>query len=38
MTDAVIATIARDPSLRVISMTSVMGYKNSDKSLPLIAS
>jgi TolB-like protein/Tfp pilus assembly protein PilF len=37
MTDAVISEFARLGSLRVISRTSVMRYKDSDKSLPEIA-
>ena len=37
MTDELISEIARIPSLRVISRTSVMLYKASGKSLPAIA-
>lgn len=37
MTDAIIAALAKHGSLKVISMTSVMRYKNSGKSLPQIA-
>jgi TolB-like protein len=37
MTEALIADLARIPSLRVVSRTSVMPYKGSSKSLPTIA-
>ncbi|MCH8306311.1 MAG: hypothetical protein IIB94_14455, partial [Candidatus Marinimicrobia bacterium] len=37
MTEALIANIAKIRSLKVISRTSVMRYKGSDKSLPVIA-
>jgi tetratricopeptide (TPR) repeat protein len=38
MTDALIADLAKISALRVISRTSAMQYKGSDKSLPEIAS
>ena len=37
MTEALIANIAKIRSLKVISRTSVMRYKGTDKSLPVIA-
>ena len=37
MTEALIADLARIPTLRVVSRTSVMPYKASPKSLPTIA-
>lgn len=37
MTDALITDVAQISSLKVISRTSIMGYKRTDKSLPEIA-
>lgn len=36
MTEDLIAELAREPGLRVISRTSVMQYKDTDKNIPLI--
>ena len=37
LTDALIARIAKNPSMRVISLTSVMGYKNVNRPIADIA-